>query len=99
MLLAVPRKELMVAYHFCFVSVLAAMVMGTRTAQTIALPLLTAPSWTQIRMGWVTSVMMMMTMMAFLISCLRALTTAGWSPTQGRKMKMVRWVFRSHFDS
>lgn len=77
----------------------AAMVMGTRTAQTIALLLLTAPSWTQIRTGWVMSVMTMMIMMAFLTSCPRALTTAGWSPTRGRKMIMVRWAFRSHLDS
>lgn len=98
-LFPVQRQELMLAYHFFFASVLAAMVMGTRTAQTIAPPLLTAPSWTQIRTGWVMSVMRMMIMTAFLTSCPRALTTAGWSPTQGRKMIMVRWAFRSHFDS
>lgn len=98
-LFPVHRQGLMLAYHFFFVSVLAAMVMGTRTAQTTALPSLTAPSWTQIRTGWVMSVMMMMIMMAFPTSCPRALTTAGWSPTQGRKMIMVRWAFRSHSDS
>jgi len=78
---------------FLFVSVLTAMAMGTRTAQTTAPPSLTAPSWTQIRTGWVTSVMRMMIMMAFLTSCPRALTTAGWSLTQARKMIMVRWAF------
>lgn len=62
---------------FLFVSVLAVMVMGTRIAQTTAPPLSTAPSWTQIRMGWVMSVMRMMIMMAFQISCLQALTTVG----------------------
>lgn len=80
---------------FLFVSVLAAMVMGTRTAQTTAPPSLTAPSWTPIRMGWVMSVMRTMIMMAFLTSCPLALTTAGWSPTQGRKMTMVSWAFSS----
>lgn len=99
MLFPVQRQELILTYHFFLVSVLAVMVMGTRTAQTIALLLLTAPSWTQIRMGWVMSVMMMMIMTAFLTSCLRALTTAGWSPTWGRKMIMVRSALRSHSDS
>lgn len=66
------------------------MAMGTRTAQTIAPPSLTVPSWTRIKMGWVMSVMMTMITMAFLTSCPQALTTAGWSPTQGRRMTMVR---------
>lgn len=96
---AVPREEAGADIPFLFVSVLVATAMGTRTARTIAPPSLTAPSWTRIRMGWVTSVTRTMIMMAFLTSCPQALTTAGWSPTQGRKMIMVRWAFRSHFGT
>lgn len=73
--LPIQRWELMPL--FLFVPVLAVMAMGTRIAQTTAPPLSTAPSWTQIRTGWVTSAMRMMIMMAFLISCHQALTTVG----------------------
>lgn len=63
--------------------------MDTRTAQTTVPQSLTAPSWTLIRMGWVTSVTTMMIMMGFQISCPRALITADWFPTRDRKMTTV----------
>lgn len=65
------------------------MEMDTRTAQTTAPPSLTAPSWTLIRMASVTSVMMMMTTMASQTWCPRDQTTAGWSPTQPRRIATV----------
>lgn len=56
-----------------------------RTPKTTVPTSLTASSWTLIRTGSGTSVMMTMTMMAFWM----IMTTVGWCQTQTRRMRTV----------
>lgn len=62
------------------------MEMVIRTPKTTAPTSLTAHSWTPIRMGSGTSVMMTMIMMASWIIKI----TVDWCQTQTRRMKIVR---------